>query len=186
MFILALDPSSSSFVELDVNAKKYFRGWTMFRSESLSPLMEIDQRGFRRLRPGAEGVMLLLGNGTKWGGRPNPAGLQRKRIPETLLRDPEGVKATAATLFGSAGDALIRAAEKAAIGEWDQRKMLEVEAWAIANAAIEPRVVLGRLWAKRIKRMCPVLRTIFTDNRRKPVDLESWLNQVRKAHPVYE
>ena len=158
----------------------------MFRAESLSPLMEIDERGFRRLRPGAEGIMLLLGNGTKWGGRPNPAGLQRKRIPEILLRDPEGVKATAASLFGSAGSALVRAAEQAAIGQWDHRKMLEVEAWAIAKAVTEPRVAVSRLWAKPIKRICPVLRTIFTDNRRKPVDLDSWLNQVRKAHPVYE
>jgi len=186
LFILALNRRNSEFVELDVNAKKYFRGWTMFRSENLAPLMELDPRGFRRLRPGAEGIMLLLGNGTKWGGRPNPEGLQRKRIPETLRRDPEGVKATAACLFGPAANALVRVAERAAIGQWDHRNMLEVEAWALANALIEPRVALSRIKAKRIKRMCPVLRTIFSENRRRPIDLDSWLNRVHKEHPVYE
>lgn len=186
LFILALDPGSSTFVELDVNAKKYFRGWTMFRSEQLVPLMEIDQRGFRRLRPGAEGIMLLLGNGTKWGGRPNPAGLQRKRIPEILLRDPEGISATASCLFGPAANALTRAAGRAAVGKWDRRAMLEVEAWALSQALAEPRVLWSRLRAKPVKKTCPVLGSIFVDHRRQPPNLDSWLNRVRLAHPVYE
>lgn len=78
LFILTLDKKRSTFVELDVNARQYFRGWTMFRAEDLAPLMELDERGFRRLRPGAEGVMLLLGNGARWGGRPSSAE-RRKR-----------------------------------------------------------------------------------------------------------
>jgi hypothetical protein len=186
LFILALDRQSGSFVELDVNAKKYFRGWTMFRSEDLAPLMEIDARGFRRLRPGAEGVMLLLGNGTLWGGRPNPEGLRRKRVSEALRRDPAGVAATASRLFGRADGALVRAADRAARGEWDRRSMLGVEAWAVANALAEPGVVVGRLRSRPIKKTCPVLRTIFTDNRRVPTDFDAWVERVREAHPVYE
>jgi hypothetical protein len=186
LFILALDKKTSSFVELDVNAKKYFRGWTMFRSEHLAPLMEIDGRGFRRLRPGAEGIMLLLGNGTRWGGRPNVDGLRRKRIREMLLRDLAGMRLTASCLFGRAQHALIRAAEHVARGSWDRRSMLAVEAWALTQALIEPQVVSARLRSRPIKQRCPVLRTIFIDDRRVPAALDSWLERVREVHPVYE
>ncbi len=186
LFILGLDRRHSSFVELDVNARKYFRGWTLFRSEDLAPLMEMDVRGFRRLRPGAEGIMLLLGNGARWGGRPNPEGLRRKRIAEILLRDPEGVRLTASCLFGDVQGALVRAAEHVASGGWDRRSMLRVEAWALAHAVAEPKIVVGRLWSRPIKKICPVLKTIFTHNRRVPADLDSWLDRVRRAHPVFE
>jgi len=186
LFLLALDRENSGFVELDVNARKYFRGWTLFHAEDLAPLMEIDARGFRRLRPGAEGVMLLLGNGTRWGGRPNSEGLRRKRIAEVLRQDPAGIEATGACLFGPARHALMRAAEHVARGEWDRRSMLAVEAWALARAIAEPGVVAGRLRSRPVKKSCPVLRTIFTDNRRMPADFDSWLEHVRAAHPVYE
>ncbi len=186
LFILALDRQTSTFVELDVNARKYFRGWTLFQSERLGPLMELDVRGFRRLRPGAEGIMLLLGNGTLWGGRPNPEGLRRKRIGETLARDPAGVRATASHLFGPVQDALVRAADQAACGAWDRPSMLMVEAWALAQALAQPRVVLARARSRRIKEACPVLRTIFTDHRRVPADIDGWLERVRRAHPLYE
>ena len=186
LFILALDRENSNFVELDVNARKYFRGWTVFHAEDLAPLMEIDARGFRRLRAGAEGVMLLLGNGARWGGRPNPEGLRRKRIAEVLRRDPAGVEATASCLLGPARHALVRAAEHVARGEWDRGSMLVVEAWALAHAIADPSVVAGRVRSRPIKKACPVLRTIFAENRRMPADFDSWLEHVRAAHPVYE
>ena len=186
LFLLALDRKASCFLELDVNAKKYFRGWTMFRSEYLAPLMEMDERGFRRLRPGAEGVMLLLGNGTRWGGRPNADGLRRKRIPHVLRQDPEGVRMTASCLFGGAQHALVRAAGQVARGKWDRRSMLALEAWALSRAVAEPRVLSGRLRSRGIKKKCPVLQVIFTEDRRMPPALDSWLASVREHHPVYE
>jgi hypothetical protein len=64
--------------------------------------------------------------------------------------------------------------------------MLAVEAWALTQALSEPQVVSARLRSRPIKKRCPVLRTIFTDDRRVPAVLDSWWDRVREGHPVYE
>jgi hypothetical protein len=183
MFLIALDKQRRTFLELDVNARKYFRGWTVFRPDDLGPLMEIDSRGFRRIRPGAEGVILLTQNGLKWGGRPNPDGLRRKRVAEFLEQDRAGVHEMA-RLFGPAAKALVSGAEAVTKGEWNRRAMLIVEGWAFVRALAEPDVVRGRFRARRVKRSCPVLRAIFTDDRRILEDPDSWLTRVPPDHRV--
>jgi hypothetical protein len=185
LFLVALDPVRNTFLELDVNDRKYFRGWTLFRPESLSALMEVDARGFRRVRPGVEGVILLTQNGLKWGGRPDEEGLRRKRVAELLRDDPEGARA-AAHLFGPAAGALTAAADAVASGGWNRSAVLVVEGWAILRALLAPQVLVTRLWAKRVKRRCPVLRAIFTDGRRIPRDVDTWLASVAPEHPVLE
>lgn len=183
LFLIALHPRRPTFLELDVNARKYFRGSTVFRPETLLPVMEVDDRGFRRVRPGAEGVILLTQNGTRWGGRPDRAGLERKRVAELLSADPEGVRLTA-PLFGPASAALVSAAEGAARGRWDRRAMLVVESWAVVKAVAAPRILLTRFWARRVKKRCPVLRSIFVDNRVIPDDRSTWLDRVARDHLV--
>ncbi|CAN5700595.1 hypothetical protein BH24ACT26_BH24ACT26_04850 [soil metagenome] len=185
LFLIALDPATSSFLELDVNDRKYFRGWTLFRPGKLTPLMEIDARGFRRVRPGAEGVILLTQNGLKWGGRPDHQGLRRKRVAELLTQDPDGVRA-AGHLFGLASGALVAGAQAVARGEWNRPAMLAVEAWALLRALLTPQVVATRFGAKRVKKRCPVLRSIFIDGRRIPADVDSWVARVAEDHPVLE
>ena len=183
LFLVAVDRERRRVVELDANARKYFRGWTMFRPDSLAPLMEIDRRGFRRIRPGAEGVILLTQNGARWGGRRDEEGLRRKRVAGLLRADPEGVEA-AAQLFGPARGALLASARAVAEGRWDRRAMLAVEAYAVGRAVLEPHVALTRLWAKRVKRRCPVLRAIFTDHRSIPADVDGWVASVAREHVV--
>jgi hypothetical protein len=178
LFLVATDRANSTFLELDVNARKYFRGWTLFRPDNLAALMEIDERGFRRVRAGAEGVILLTQNGTRWGGRRDAAGLERKRVAELLRKDPEGVRA-AARLFGPAAGALVAGASSVVDGGWNRRAMLAVETWALLRAMLEPHIVVTRLWAKRVKKRCPVLRAIFIDGRRV-ADVEGWLARVRR------
>ena len=67
-----------------------FRGSTLFVLEQLQPLTMMDDRGFRRVRPGAEGLLKLVLNGSRWGGRPNMEGLHTKHVVELLEQDPEG------------------------------------------------------------------------------------------------
>jgi hypothetical protein len=181
LFLVALDRERRALLELDVNGRKYFRGWTMFRPENLAPMMEIDSRGFRRVRPGTEGVILLVQNGLKWGGRPDPAGLARKKVAEILRRDPEGVR-LAASLFAPAGGPALRAARAAAEGDWDRTAMLAVEARAVAGALAAPGVLWGRLRSRGIKQRCPLLRTIFADDRTLSGDADEWVSQVARSH----
>jgi hypothetical protein len=183
MFLVALDKQRRTFLELDVNARKYFRGWTTFRPDDLVPLMEIDSRGFRRIRPGAEGVILLTQNGLKWGGRPNREGLRRKRVADFLEQDPTGAREMA-RLFGPAQKALLAGADAVVKGGWNRPAMLVVEAWALLRALAEPNVLLGRFRARRVKRRCVVLRAIFTDDRRILEDADEWLSRVAEDHWV--
>ncbi len=181
LFLIALDEERSSFLELDINARKYFRGWTVFRPEDLTPLMEIDERGFRRVRPGAEGVILLTQNGLKWGGRPDREGLRRRRVAEMLRSDPDGAH-RAAELFGIARGPLERGIRRVTEGSWDGPAMLAVEARAVAGALMEPRILLTRLQAKRVKRLCPMLTTIFSEKRRIVGDPRRWMASVAEGH----
>jgi hypothetical protein len=183
LFIVAVDRARSVLVELDVNARKYFRGWTMFRPEAIAPLMEIDARGFRRVRPGAEGVILLTQNGMRWGGRPDPRGLARKGVAELLRADPGGVEA-AASLFGVAAPALGAAARSVAEGGWNRGAFVTVEAYAVARALLAPGVLVTRLWAKRVKKRCPVLKSIFSEHRAVPRDHDAWVRAVARDHVV--
>lgn len=183
LFLLAVDRERHTALELDVNARKYFRGWTMFTPKDLLPIMEIDARGFRRVRPGAEGVILLVQNGLRWGGRPNREGLRRKDVARYLASDPEGVR-LASHLFGPARAALETGAERVVQGGWDRRAMLAVEAWALLRAMAEPGVVAGRFLAPRRKRRCPLLQTIFSHDRRID-DVDEWVRQVARDHEVF-
>ncbi|MBA3583054.1 MAG: hypothetical protein H0W36_00745 [Gemmatimonadetes bacterium] len=183
LFLLAVDRERHVALELDVNARKYFRAWTMFTPADLRPVMEIDPRGFRRVRPGAEGIILLVQNGLRWGGRPDVEGLRRKEVRRFLASDPEGVR-LASHLFGSADEALRAAAAAVIGGGWDRRAMLTLESWALARALTRPGVIAGRLAAPRRKRRCPLLHTIFIDDRRID-DVDAWVRAVERDHDVF-
>lgn len=183
LFLAAIDPETRKLHELDVNGRKYFRGWTMFRPEDLADLMHIDPRGFRSIRPGAEGLIQLVQNGLLWGGRQNPEGLRIKGVVPKLKGDPEGAD-EASRLFGRSAPA-IRAAWRATVeGGWDRRSMLGVEARALSHAPLEPGVAASRVWAKFVKRRCPLLKTLFAGGRAVPADLDAWVSEARRVHPV--
>lgn len=177
LFLAALDRDAEALFELDINARKYFRGWTVFRPQNLRSMMEIDERGFRRVRPGVEGVILLTQNGLKWGGRRDEEGLRRKRVAEILSSDPQGVIA-GARLFGVADKAILRAAAAVVEGRWDRVAMLVAEGRALLGALTDPAIVVSRFRAKRVKKTCPLLRTIFVDGRRVKGDISSWIARV--------
>jgi hypothetical protein len=180
---LAFGPATRHLVQLDVKARATFRGSTLVDWRQLLPLCERDPRGFRRVRPGAEGVIKLLSNGTLSGGRMDAEALEKKRVAELLAADPEGVARTA-RLFGPAAGALRRGADAVVRGGWDRPAMRAVEAWCLVRAVAEPGTLLSRAGFKyRGRKRCPVIRTIRHDDRRVPDDVEAWMREVRRTHP---
>jgi hypothetical protein len=185
MFLIALDRERSTFVELDVSGRKYFRGGTLFRAEDLSPLAEQDPRGFRSLRPGAQGLILLLGNGLRWGGRPNEGGLAHRRVSHLLAKDPAGVRLAAAA-FGLPDRPAQRATEAVLAGTWNRGAALALELSAIRKALLEPGILLKRARFRLVsKRSCPILRSVFYANRLLSGNPDAWVRDVHRSHDVY-
>lgn len=183
LLLVALD-SADPWLQLDVRDRITFRGSTIFRASEAADLLRLDERGFRRLRPGSEGLVKLAASGIAVGGRPKPAGLRKERVLELLEEDPEGA-VLAAHLFGRAGQALLRGAHAAGRGGWDRRAMAIVEARAAARSVIEPRVAAGQAWVRRVKATCPVLRTGIRNRRRIDGDPERWLKMAAPGHEVF-
>lgn len=183
---ITFEPGSPYIVQLDVKERATFRGSTLVDAWSLMPLTELDARGFRRVRPGADGVIRLCSNGILRGGRLDPEALEEKRIPQLLAADPEGVEAIA-HLFGPARSALLRGVTEVLDGGWDRRAMFTVEAWALARSLAEPRVALSRLkFARGDLKTCPVLRIIRRHDRQIPEDTAAFMANVRLSHEVFD
>lgn len=175
---VALEPGSPWLVQFDVKLLATFRGCALMDVDELLELAEIDERGFRRIRPGAEGVLKLVYNGMRPGGRRDPGGLRDKDVVALLAADPEGAR-RAAGLFGPASRAVLVAVERVLQDDWSRPAMIAVEGWALAKALIHPKVAVGRLWFDRVsKPRCPVLQVIRERDRRLPEDREAWLAEV--------
>ena len=141
--LIAAPERMASFLELSIKHNKIFRGSMLFTLDELAPLTIIDPRGFRRVRPGAEGLLKLVLNGSRWGGRPNVEGLHTKHVAELLREDDEGAR-LAAHLFGPAETAVLALADAVRAGGWDRRAMLAVETRALLEAGRHPATLSRR------------------------------------------
>jgi hypothetical protein len=146
----------------------------------------MDERGFRRLRPGAEGLFKLVLNGTKWGGRPNWDGIAEKDIGKLLAEDPEGVELTARRLFGPVKEAAIRGARAAAASRWETKDMALVDAWFLGKSVRNP-IILARRARFRFetKQSCPIVKAILGSRRKIPEDRAAWLAKVAETHTMH-
>jgi hypothetical protein len=183
--LVALSPTRPEFYELDLNRRKIYLGSTLFRPADLLPLTITDERGFRRLRPGAEGLLKLIQNGALHDGRPNEAALRTKSIRELISQDPEGARACARQ-FGKARGEVLRASDALVAGSWDRRAIAMVNAWCLLRAVAEPRSVLARIRFRINRRSCPVLKAVFEGQRRIPPDRDRWLAAVASNHIIYQ
>ena len=183
VFLVAVDPGQGRFLQLDVRARATFRGATVLRAEDVTKLMEMDSRGFRRLRPGAEGLFKLVINGVGRGGKARRSALEKERVRELLIHDPDGVE-QASSLFGALRKAVVTGAGAAAEGGWDRAAMVRVEAWALARALARPAVAAGQARVRSAKRSCPILHAGIHNARRIPGDQSSWLSAVAATHSV--
>lgn len=182
--LIAVPQGSATFLEMGVKARRIWRGSTLFVLGDILPMAVVDDRGFRRLRPGAEGFFKLLLNGTRWDGGENEAGMDAKHVRELLRADPDGWR-QAARQLGPAHRAAIVGARKAAAGDWDRRAMLAVQGWALLRGLAEPGVLLARLrFRLRGRSACPVVAAILGEGRRIPADREAWLRQLAANHVI--
>jgi hypothetical protein len=184
--LIALPAGSSTFLEMGVKARRIWRGSTLFVLEDLERMTVTDPLGFRRLRPGAEGLFKLLLNGTRRGGAPNEEGLASKHVRTLLRADPDGVR-EAAKILGPARRAAIVGARAAAADGWSRPAMLAVEGWAVAQAAVHPRVTWSRIRFRVSGRAtCGVVEAILGQGRHIPDDREAWIARLARDHVIYD
>jgi hypothetical protein len=157
-----------------------FRGSKLFTADDLESMMETDPRGFRRLRPGSEGLLLLFYNSMKRGGRPSFISEKAARSVNLMRGDPEGV-ALATRLFGSVQKHASRLAEAALDGSWERASALRVEIWAAAQGLKDPSMLLARATYRFGESRCPLL-PVLRRGRRVPGDVDAYLTRVARTH----
>jgi hypothetical protein len=183
--LIAAPMGTPTFFELSIKHDKAFRGSTLFVLDDLLAMSENDDRGFRKLRPGAEGLLKLVLNGSKWLGRPDNEGLTSKHVRELVASDPEGV-AMASKVFGPAQSAARTLAVAVAEGGWDRRAMCIVEAHAVAKGFLHPSVMARRGWFRlTAQRQCPVVYAIG-HGRVIQEPRDAWLADVARGHVLHD
>jgi hypothetical protein len=186
IFLLALDPTRPAFFEVDIKSRGTIRGTTIFRTRHLQPLCEMDPRGFRRLRPGAEGLLKLMMNCIGDDGELHRDRLNREHVIELLRADPAGVRATAA-LFRSERAQVLRLATGLAGGAWSPRSMRLVRARLRLRLILDPTSVVQRARMRirqiRIDRSayCPGMKTLIKERRLVPGD-PAGVQRIVQAH----
>lgn len=183
MFLVVPDSTSDSLYELDVRDRIKLRGTTVFHCEEGLPLAQTDARGFRRLRPGAEGVVKLVLHGVAPGGLARPAALDKERVAMLIKSDPRGAR-DATRLFGMASGPLRKAAKEVTRGGWNRRAMTLVDTRTMAKVLVSPKGVWGRVRYEQIKSRCPVITAIVQHKRRVPGDRSEWLRLVAETHDL--
>lgn len=179
--LLFCSGSDRALAELDVMEWIAFRGGLVTRATDLAPLAVLDPLGFRRLRPGAEAALLLMFNGIRPGGRPNAAALLQKRLPARLSGDMEGVALATRTVGGSL---LARLASAVAVGSWDRRAALLLEASGVVRSVARPLRLARRLYVRmRRGRVCPLAAAV-REGRHIKGDVADWLRRAERDHEV--
>jgi len=183
--LIAAPVGTPTFFELSIKHDKAFRGSTLFVLDDLVAMSDMDDRGFRKLRPGAEGLLKLVLNGSKWLGRPNVEGLTGKHVRELVASDPEGV-AMASKVFGRAEGAARSLATAVAEGRWDRRAMCTIEANAVVKGFRHPSVMARRAWFRlTAQRQCPVVYAIG-HGRVISEPRDAWLADVARGHVLHD
>lgn len=187
LFLVAIPDDSETFLEMDVSSGRLWRGSRLFDVEDLGELAEMDELGFRRLRPGAEGLFKFAFNGFGWRGRPDWPALHDKGILDQLRKDPEGVR-RAARVSGLLERPAVRAIQGALEGSWDYPAVQALQAASAIRALRHPVFLTHRipqtLRFRHGRPICEVLTTMIANRRRIPPDRRSWLNTLMRSHQV--
>jgi hypothetical protein len=177
LVLAAVEPGSpSTLVQLDVLAWRRRRGVELLDAQQLGPDVELDRRGFRRLRTGAEAVArLLLDEFGPWGSPGHEDG--SRELAELVRADPAGAARTAARL----GPEVERAVGTVAEGRWPRGPLLRLELRGLRHALARPRATLRRRRAARRTQACPLLQALRNE-RTIEGDVKQWLAAVARSH----
>jgi hypothetical protein len=180
--LVATSESLPHLLQLEVKGLTTLRGSTAFRAEDLVELTVMDPRGFRRLRPGAEGLFKFIMNGVHRGGAPNLEALEAKGVMPLLESDPDGLLA-AARVFGRAETAILAAVASARSGGWDRAAVRKVELHAALRTLAEPHILWERIWFRLARKpFCPLLKVVYREDRELPQEGDAWYARVHRAH----
>lgn len=180
--LVALGAGEKPVYQIEVLGYRHFRGARLYRAEDLSATMEMDPRGWRRLRPGAAGVVKLLPNGVTWSGGLKWRGAKARRVLTLLRDDPEGVR-LAAQAFGLVQGLVATAALRAGQGRWSRWRMSLIGLWAFVRGLGHPRSFLARAGFRLRAHRCELLATV-KDQELVQRDPEKWLARVAVEHEV--
>jgi hypothetical protein len=166
-------------LQLDVYSHHLFRGAPLVAANELVPLARLEEQGYRRLRAGAEALLLLLRRLPRGGRVLAPP--VREPILELLRSDPAGA-AELAALLGFPPRAL-RAFEA---GGWDRRSSFAFELRAASRLLLHPaelRACIG-LDYRRLQG-CSLVRALER-GRRVEGDRSEWLSMIARTHRIEE
>jgi hypothetical protein len=181
--LLVAPAPDGRLVELHLVHRAILRGAVLFEAAELEPMMVEDSRGFRKLRPGAEGLMLFFHNGITKSGSPNPGALESKSILKMIHEDPNGADA-AAHVFGAGARNARKAVAAAEHGGWSRSAVLFVEMLLALRALRRPSLLASRIMFRVAgAAYCPVLASLQS-GRRIDSNREHWLRRVRRSHPI--
>ena len=179
--LVALVDDGRNLLQMEVKDRSSFRGSVQFKAAGLVPLAIDDPRGFRVLRPGAEGVLKMTLHGLRRGGLPNGEALAEHDVAGLLRSDPEGA-AAAAHVYGSAARHVAAATQALVAGGWDQPALHAVEQRATRRALWQPQVGARRVWFRSVVRpRCELLQTIY-GGRRIEGNPSAWLARISRTH----
>ena len=186
LVLVALDRCEpAGLIQLDVASHTLHRGGTLASAGEFAPLTVVDPRGFRRLRPGAEGMLGLLSTGTLL--RRPPDASDRERLAALVRDDPEGV-AAAARALGSRAGAARRAAAALCAGTWPQWELLQADLRTTGLLLRDPATLVAvAIFDLTQRRRCSVL-VALRRGRRLAGDRYAWLTRAVRGHAlrVYE
>ena len=180
--LVALGTGEKPVYQVEVLGFRHFRGARLYRAEDLSAALEMDPRGWRRLRPGAAGVVKLLPNGVTWSGGLKWRGAKAQRVLTLLRDDPEGVRA-AARAFGSVQGLVATAAARAGQGRWSRSRMSLIGLWALLRGLAHPKSFVARAGFRFRRDRCELLATVKNQELVRS-DPEEWLSRVAADHDV--
>jgi hypothetical protein len=179
--LVALGDGAKPVYQVEVLGFRHFRGARLYRAEDLSVAMEMDPRGWRRLRPGAAGLVKLLPNGVTRSGGLKWRGPKAQRVLTLLRDDPDGVR-LAASAFGLLQGLVASAALRAGQGRWSRWRMSLIGLLALVKGLSHPKSFLARAEFRGGHR-CELLATV-KDQELVRRDPEEWLARIAVEHDV--
>ncbi len=188
LFLIAAPSRLPNFLEMDVTVRRTWRGSPLFGAAQIQQLTELDPLGFRRLRPGAEGLFKLAFNGIRWNGSPDLENMRTKNVVGLLKKDPEGVR-LAAQVSGLPAGPVLRVVDHLLAGEWNYPAVNMIQARSLLAGLRHPWIMLetARLKTKLLMKAppCCILETMLYAERRIPPDRDAWLHAVERTHDVH-